>query len=85
MDCDSSRSCSQAGAGRYYANRNIIISSSGLLATVAAGRILALSYPVNYQILFVLALSWECSADRFSADSGETKFQTSIGKTAGEA
>lgn len=41
--------------GRYYANRNIIISSSGLLATVAAGRILALSYPVNYQILFVLA------------------------------
>lgn len=41
--------------GRYYANRNIITASTGLLAMIAASRILALSYPGNYQVLFSLA------------------------------
>jgi glycine hydroxymethyltransferase len=35
--------------GRYYANRNIITASTGLLAMIAASRILALSYPGNFR------------------------------------
>jgi len=41
--------------GRHYANRNIIMNIVALLAVLFAGEVLALRYPVNYQILFVLA------------------------------
>ncbi len=41
--------------GKYYANRNVILNIAGLATTVIAGRILGVSFPFNYQTLFIIA------------------------------
>lgn len=41
--------------GRHYANRNMIMNAVALAAVLVAGKILLFRYPVNYQILFILA------------------------------
>ncbi len=41
--------------GKYYANRNVIQNFAGLGATVVAGQVLGLTFPWNYQALFVLS------------------------------
>lgn len=41
--------------GKYYANRNVVLNTSALLATFLANRLLRLDFPLNYQIIFALA------------------------------
>lgn len=41
--------------GRYYASRNVILNTFGLLTTFAASRLLQIAFPRNYQVLFILA------------------------------
>lgn len=41
--------------GQYYANRNVVVNISGLLATFAATFLLRLNSPVNYWSIYALA------------------------------
>lgn len=41
--------------GKYYANRNVVLNTSALLATFGANRLLRLDFPLNYQIIFAIA------------------------------
>lgn len=45
----------QSIRGKYYANRNVVLNTSALLATFVANRLLRLDFPLNYQIIFALA------------------------------
>ncbi len=40
--------------GKYYANRNMVLNTSAVLATILATFLLRLGFPVSYQIIFVL-------------------------------
>lgn len=40
--------------GKYYANRNIVLNTCAVLATLLANFLLRLAFPVNYQIVFIL-------------------------------
>lgn len=41
--------------GKYYANRNVVLNTSALIATFGANRLLRLNFPLNYQIIFAIA------------------------------
>lgn len=40
--------------GKYYANRNMVLNTCAVLATILANFLLRLAFPVNYQIIFAL-------------------------------
>ena len=40
--------------GAYYANRNMVLNTCAVLATLLANFVLRLEFPVSYQVLFIL-------------------------------
>lgn len=45
----------QSIRGKYYANRNMVLHVSALVATVLANLLLRLQFPISYQAIFVIA------------------------------
>ncbi|MDI9485225.1 MAG: MFS transporter [Bacillota bacterium] len=40
--------------GQYYANRNMVLNTCAVLATLLANFLLRLSFPISYQVIFVV-------------------------------
>ncbi len=45
----------QSIRGKYYANRNVVLNTCAVFATILANFLLRLNFPVSYQIIFVVA------------------------------